>query len=298
MYRKSLVVCATLGAVAVFAAVAVPGIASSNARRTVGSLSEMRQAETPLLATLTGNAETTPGDADGAGAAAVSIDVLSATDAEACWDLRYGAIAAPAAAHIHRGAAGVSGPVVVPFASPGAASATGCIAIDPALAAEIVATPASFYVNVHNADFPAGALRGQLAAGPAPAGSEHLLPVPLRAYDSRNDAALKKVAAGTTRTVNLGTGLDGANVTHIAVPPGATGALVTLTVTRTEAPGGFLKLYSAAAPEPLTSATNWTSANADIATSTHVAVDATGSVKITAGGAGTDIIVDVIGFLY
>jgi hypothetical protein len=35
---------------------------------------------------------------------------------------------------------------------------------DPAVLARIVANPAGFYVNVHNARFPGGALRCQLEA--------------------------------------------------------------------------------------------------------------------------------------
>ena len=37
-----------------------------------------------------------------------------------------------------------------------------CLNIDPALARRIMANPASFYVNVHNAAYPNGAVRGPL----------------------------------------------------------------------------------------------------------------------------------------
>jgi hypothetical protein len=38
----------------------------------------------------------------------------------------------------------------------------GCTFTDPALAAEIMANPGNYYVNVHTTDFPAGLVRGQL----------------------------------------------------------------------------------------------------------------------------------------
>ena len=37
-----------------------------------------------------------------------------------------------------------------------------CIAVDQAKLEPIVAKPEAYYVNIHTADFPAGAVRGQL----------------------------------------------------------------------------------------------------------------------------------------
>jgi hypothetical protein len=84
----------------------------------------------------------------------------------------------------------------------------------------------------------------------------------------------------------------------MALPPGATAAMVTITVTGTSDPGGYLKAYSAASNEPATSVINWSGADNDVATSTDVAVDAAGQMKVTAGGSSTHIVIDVVGYLY
>jgi hypothetical protein len=196
--------------------------------------------------------------------------------------------------------AATGGPSLVdftPFANLGATSATGCAAAPSATLDSIIAAPSGYYVNVITPDFTSGAIRGQLAAGPVPAGEAHLLPVPLRAYDSRDNSGAK-IAALETRTISLASGKDALGTSLIAVPPGATAAMVTLTVASTSGNGGFLKLYSAAITEPATSSINWSTAGENVAVSTTVAVDATGQVKVTAGANSTHFVIDVIGYLF
>jgi hypothetical protein len=305
MEKKTL---AAFVAVGMTAAIAIPAIAFGNARRTdpLGSLSDLRNSQTPLIAQLAAANEVPgPGDPAGSGAASVTfliVDALDATPAGAqvCWDISSSGITA-VAGHIHPGAVGVANPPVIKFEDAAQKFLpSGCSDVSGVLAAQIVAAPATFYVNLHTAAFPNGAIRGQLAAGPAPAGETHFLPVPLRAYDSR-DPAGPKIAAGEFRTISLATGKNGAKVSLIAVPPGATAALVTLTITETGGNGGFLKMFSAAIKDvdaPGTSSVNWSGTDQNIAVSTQVEVDATGSVKIVAGANATHFVIDVIGYTF
>jgi hypothetical protein len=101
-----------------------------------------------------------PGDPDGSGAAAVTVNP---GQEEACFTLTVSDVEPILAAHIHRGTADVAGPVVVDLAPTFVdGTATGCVTVERGLAREILRDPDGFYVNVHNASFPAGALRGQL----------------------------------------------------------------------------------------------------------------------------------------
>lgn len=100
-----------------------------------------------------------PGDPDGAGSA--EITVVDATD-NVCYKLNVTNIMTPTAAHIHRGAAGVAGPPVVTLEPPVDGERDGCVVAGELIAEEIEANPANFYVNVHNAEYPSGAVRGQL----------------------------------------------------------------------------------------------------------------------------------------
>lgn len=117
---------------------------------------------TTLNAELSGaDAAPDPADPDGSGTASITLD--EAND-EVCWEITVEGIEAATAAHIHRGAAGTAGPVVVPLSAPETGSSDGCAEADSELIEEILATPSEFYVNVHNEEFPGGAIRGQLSA--------------------------------------------------------------------------------------------------------------------------------------
>ncbi len=114
----------------------------------------------PLTATLDGASEVPgPGDADGFGTATVRVNP---GQGRVCYTLNVSNIEPAAAAHIHDAEAGVTGPVVVTLQAPTSGSSQGCATISRELAKEIIKDPAGYYVNVHNRDFPMGAVRGQL----------------------------------------------------------------------------------------------------------------------------------------
>jgi len=101
------------------------------------------------------------GDKDGKAKAVVRIQ-----GNQICFTSTYANLDAPTAGHIHAGAAGTNGAVKVAFfASPLPESVrafTGCVGSDAATVEAIKANPESFYVNLHSAQFPGGAVRGQL----------------------------------------------------------------------------------------------------------------------------------------
>ncbi len=122
-----------------------------------------QQAPSPLLrltAALSGAAEVPgAGDPDGSGIAVVTLDPARS---RLCYTVKVADIAPATAAHIHVGVAGQSGDHLVPLTAPTNGSSSGCASVDPNLIRAIIANPAAYYVNVHNAEFPGGAIRGQL----------------------------------------------------------------------------------------------------------------------------------------
>lgn len=103
------------------------------------------------------------GDMDGTGSAVIS---LYEDQNLVCYELAFLGIATPTAAHIHDGDAYINGPVVVNFTQDGGGILNeGCAEDTNTVIADILTTPDDFYVNIHNADFPGGAIRGQLGNG-------------------------------------------------------------------------------------------------------------------------------------
>jgi hypothetical protein len=119
-----------------------------------------------LTTSLTGAAEVPgPGDADGTGTATIRINQ---GQNQVCYELMVSAIDTATAAHIHEAAAGSAGSVVVTLGTPGAdGKSSGCVEnVDADLVKRLRQSPEMFYVNVHNAAFPDGAIRGQLGKKP------------------------------------------------------------------------------------------------------------------------------------
>jgi hypothetical protein len=115
----------------------------------------------PFTVTMTGADEAPgPADPDGSGTAHFT---LNQGQGEICFELSVSNIAPATASHIHEAAADVPGPIVVPLTPPTNGTSSGCVDVDPELIKAIRQNPEEYYVNVHNAEFPSGAVRGQLS---------------------------------------------------------------------------------------------------------------------------------------
>ncbi len=117
-----------------------------------------------LVSTLSGANEVASGDPDGTGTAAVTIDPVTGAIS---WNFTTTNVDTPTLAHIHNAVAGVNGSVVVDFD----ARLSGSRVITLTLANNIIANPSAFYINIHTAAHPGGAVRGQLQSANATVGT-------------------------------------------------------------------------------------------------------------------------------
>jgi hypothetical protein len=118
--------------------------------------------ETMLTATMSGGEEVPgPGDPDGKGTASITLDDAKNT---ACYELKYEGIGKVTAAHVHTGAQGKSGPPAIDF-KPDQNGDKGCVPADAMTLKAVRDNPGGHYVNLHTAEYPSGAIRGQLAKG-------------------------------------------------------------------------------------------------------------------------------------
>src|SRR5262245_16159960 len=129
-----------------------------------------------LVTVLDGQQEIGPagpgaGDPDGKGLF-IALAFPDASPPTLCYLLAQTRIGTPILSHLHMAPAGTNGAIVVNLTPPVNGVSTDCIsegevvngmpAFPGTTVAAIVANPAGFYANIHTADFPAGAIRGQL----------------------------------------------------------------------------------------------------------------------------------------
>jgi hypothetical protein len=110
-----------------------------------------------------------PGDDDGKGNAKLK---LKPDDGEVCFTIKWKNIADPTAGHIHKGAEGKDGDIVVELfdGMEDESPIKGCAEdVEKSVIAKIIKKPEKYYVNVHNDEFSDGAIRAQLE--PADGGS-------------------------------------------------------------------------------------------------------------------------------
>ncbi|MEX2659069.1 MAG: CHRD domain-containing protein [Acidimicrobiales bacterium] len=99
-----------------------------------------------------------PGDEEGSGTAEITLG-----EGEACADVEVTLGSPPQAMHIHEGTAEGAGPIVIDFGPVTQDDGWSiCVVADQADLDDISADSSNYYLNVHNADFPDGAVRAQL----------------------------------------------------------------------------------------------------------------------------------------
>jgi hypothetical protein len=135
------------------------GVAAASLAAALAAGAANNATTTKLEANLRGSNENAP--ASNRGKTEVR---LTPSTGRVCWETTIMKIdGKPNASHIHKGRKGVSGNVVVPLGA--GYKRQGCTTAAKALVRAIIRNPGAYYVNVHNAKHPAGAMRGQLTRG-------------------------------------------------------------------------------------------------------------------------------------
>jgi hypothetical protein len=107
---------------------------------------------------MNGKQENPKGDPNGKGTAKLTFEQ---SKGKLCFNLSWTGISKPVASHIHKGKKGVAGPVVIPIFA-GTPKHKGCVPASKSLIGKINKNPGGYYVNIHTAQFPGGAIRAQL----------------------------------------------------------------------------------------------------------------------------------------
>lgn len=133
-------------AIALVALVATPGFAAHDG---------------DLQTTMTGEQVVGKGDPDAWALGFITFDEGKNT---ICYLVSWRKMQRPTATHIHRGARGEVGPIVVKLFGRGEAikrrSADGCVVVSHAMWQDIQDHPDDYYIDAHNGHYPEGAVRG------------------------------------------------------------------------------------------------------------------------------------------
>jgi hypothetical protein len=182
--------------------------------------------------------EVPPVSSSAFGSALVTFDFNNST---ITWEVTTSGIVSPTLSHIHRGAAGVSGPVIINFATtaadiPGgrtkgsatiASRQTAQFTAADLTALQTAATANGYYVNVHSQLAPGGEIRGQLVpakeADLGVAGKVGAFSTDVRvfnpSFDAPSVAMLEYFPQGTTANTNA------TNTMVVSIPARGTATL-------------------------------------------------------------------------
>lgn len=108
---------------------------------------------------MTGSQEVPKGSPTGSGSFRFQI-VPSA--GQVCFSLTWSKIDTPISSHIHKGAKGKAGGIVIVLFNAPPVGHSGCRNAPKSLIKAIQKTPSAYYVNVHTNKYPLGAIRAQL----------------------------------------------------------------------------------------------------------------------------------------
>lgn len=130
-------------------------------------------------------------------------------------------------------------------------------------------------------------------AGTKTAGALHVLPAPVRVYDSRPGTqpavgAKSPLPGGGTRVLDLKANGSG-------VPAGATAALLTVLLVNATAGSGHFTVWAAGVPKPQANTMVWGGSTGRFSATALSALDAQARVQVSASLA-TDLVLDVVGY--
>ncbi len=130
-------------------------------------------------------------------------------------------------------------------------------------------------------------------AGPNTAGALHVLPAPVRVYDSRYGTqpplgVKSPLVGGTARPLDV-------TVNSSGVPTGATAAMVTCLLVNTVAGAGNFTIWANGVARPLANNMVWGGTAGRFSSPAVTALDATGQCQVVSS-VKTDFVLDVVGY--